>query len=191
MLQATHVVVFDVEAVGLHGVGFAFGACIVDLRACAIVDERCAQTDAHASMGTKQGFAWISTNVLPALRKMPGHKCQTPTDVRALFWDGVWENARVRYGDKVLLAADCAWPVEARFLAACVDDNFSALQSEENPRYWRGPYPLIDIATLLAAVPEKPPERAADELPEHHPLMDARHSARQMLWALERLERSA
>jgi hypothetical protein len=80
-----------------------------------------------------------------------------------------------------MLAADCAWPVEARFLAACVDD-----QPEQ--RAWEGPYPLIDIASVRLAAgldPLATVERLPSEMPAHDPLADARQSARLLIEALK------
>jgi hypothetical protein len=74
----------------------------------------------------------------------------------------------------------CAWPVEARFLAACVDDNPMTHE-------WSGPYPLHDLASVLMAAGRDPlakNERLPGELPEHDPLADARQSARLLLAAL-------
>lgn len=80
-----------------------------------------------------------------------------------------------------LLAADCAWPVEARFLAACVD----ALPDE---RRFAGPYPLMEISTWMMAAgqdPMKTHARLESELPQHNPLADARQSARLLMEAIE------
>ena len=77
--------------------------------------------------------------------------------------------------------ADCAWPVEANFLSACVKLN-------HKEREWQGPYPLHDLASVLLALGADAlavTERLPDELPAHHPLMDARQSARQLVACLK------
>ena len=45
---------------------------------------------------------------------------------------------------EIMMAAECAWPVEASFLLKCVRD-------DQEDRTWKGPYPLHDVATLLLA----------------------------------------
>lgn len=183
--KAKTVIVFDVESVGLHGRGFAFGAVVVDLASRRVVDERRAwcEPSRDPRWGTREGHAWVSEHVLPALRAWgaPWTPRAGLVEVRQAFWDLFSHEYGGAKRESTLLAADCAWPVEARFLAACVDDNMPA-------REWLGPYPLIDISTLLAVAPVDVP-RAADEVPEHDPLRDARHSARQMLAALDVLEK--
>jgi hypothetical protein len=81
-----------------------------------------------------------------------------PYQVREAFWE-TW----LAYKDRVLLAADVPWPVEGRFLNACIDQN-------RRQRTWQGPFPLI--------------ERLEDELPVHNPLADARQSLRILREAL-------
>jgi len=76
--------------------------------------------------------------------------------------------------------ADCSWPVEARFLARCVENDF-------DKREWEGPYPLHEIATVLLLAGKNPSEkfpRQENELPEHNPLNDARQSARLLLQSI-------
>ena len=78
------------------------------------------------------------------------------------------------------LVADCTWPVEARFLVACVMD-------DPEERRWEGPYPLLDVASVRLGAgldPLASGKRLARELPEHHPMGDTRQSARLFLEAL-------
>jgi hypothetical protein len=98
--------------------------------------------------------------------------------VRNGFWR-TWLEWKSR---GAVLVADCAWPVEARFLAACVDDNLDA-------RTWDGPYPLHELASFMVAAGMDPMttyDRLPDE-PQHDPLGDARQSARLLVMALGRL----
>lgn len=101
---------------------------------------------------------------------------ESPQMIRQAFWKHwlQWKAVGAR------LVADCAWPVEARFLAACVDDNLAA-------NGWFGPYPLFDIASISAAHGLDPLEkrpRRYGESPEHNPLCDAKQSARILLTLL-------
>jgi hypothetical protein len=121
--------------------------------------------------GTAEDYAWIQANV-PALR----WNCARPAIVRERFW-----RAWLSWKDHgAMLAADVAWPVEARFLAACVDEDCIM-------RAWEGPYPLIDVASVRFAAGFDPlalDERHENELPQHDPLADARQSARLLVEAL-------
>lgn len=170
------VVVFDVESVGLHGEGFAVGAVVVDTLNGATLDEfyAASETSEPLLMANPETLGWLEANVLPHL--WPTH--EHTREVRDAFWQ-FW---RTWAGRGAKLLADCAWPVEARFLAACVDDDAES-------REWQGPYPLLDLAPILWAQGIDPTgafDRTPSELPQHHPLNDARQSARLLLEALKR-----
>jgi hypothetical protein len=63
----------------------------------------------------------------------------TKQHLRNTFWHE-WR----RWADQgAVLVADCAWPVEANFLSACVKLNHAE-------REWQGPYPLHDLAICAA-----------------------------------------
>jgi hypothetical protein len=70
--------------------------------------------------------------------------------------------------------------VEANFLSACVKLNHAE-------REWQGPYPLHDLASIMLAQGRnlRAVTRWPDEVPAHHPLMDARQSARQLAACLK------
>jgi hypothetical protein len=166
-------VVFDVESVGLHGTGFAVGWVVID-REGRVLDKGLAACLPSDSMGTRQNLHWVRENIphLPVSES-------GPTAVRNAFWQ-VWDVWRER---GAVLVADCPWPVEARFLAACVDDEPAA-------REWRGPYPFIDVASVRLAAGLEPlaqEVRLEEELPVHNPLADAMQSARLFLEALDEL----
>lgn len=160
--------VFDVESVGLHGEGFAVGWCVVDLKGGYHADGWVSCPSAKA-FGTDEDRAWVHANI----EERPDRN--NPYEVRELFWS-VWRDWA---GLDAYLAADVPWPVEARFLAQCVDD------FAHNP--FDGPYPLLDIASIRFARgfdPLATEPREANELPAHNPLNDARQSARLLLAAL-------
>ncbi len=158
---------FDVESVGLHGEGFAVGWVIYSDGA--EVSSGYAACPIDAADGADSDREWVKGNVCPHLA-ISTHR--TPRCVRDAFWA---EWLKVKEGGGILVA-DCAWPVEARFLAACVDDDPEA-------RRWAGPYPLHDVATMRLAAGLDPlattPRLPAEE-PAHHPTADARQSGR--LW---------
>jgi hypothetical protein len=162
--------VFDVESVGLQGLDFAVGFVVVNgygvevqhgLMAC----------ERNETFGTPASLAWCEKNI-PKLEVT--HSC--PKDMREAFW-AQW----ICWKDRgALLVADCAWPVEARFLIQCVDES-------PDEREWSGPYPLIDVGSVLMAHGKDPLQkfpRLDSELPEHNPLADARQSARVLIETL-------
>lgn len=165
--------VFDVESIGLHGDGYAVGWVVVDAndhgRELGRGKLAC---DPEAQRGTTSSHAWVKENI-PSFWPFSdsAHK------IREGFWNA-WMYWKAQ---GAILAADCPWPVEARFLCACVDEQPTA-------REWQGPYPLIDVASVRLAAgldPLASGERLPFELPVHDPEADARQSARLLLEALE------
>lgn len=174
--MAEKFMVFDVESIGLHGEGFAVGYVVIE-RSGKVLEEGLLACRPDAATGSEESRDWVGANI-PALPITN----RGPRGVRAAFWQ-TW--MRWREAGAVLVA-DCAWPVEARFLIACVDD--SAIERE-----WGGPYPLHDLASVLLAHGADPlavTERLPGELPAHNPLNDARQSARQLIAALARSVKS-
>ena len=163
--------VFDVESIGLHGDGFAVAWVVVN-RGGQRLDEGCMACDPAKCDGTDESRLWVAEHV-PTLTVTSPNKLH----LRNSFWHE-WR----RCADQgAVLAADCAWPVEAHVLSACVRLNHSE-------REWQGPYPLHDLASVLLALGADAlavTERLPDELPAHHPLMDARQSARQLVACLK------
>lgn len=155
--------VFDVESIGLHGEGFAVGGGVY-------LENGAAQWEFRFSCplnecaGDEDDLNWVKENC-PLLEVT--HRC--PKTLRNSFW-AEWKRAKA-FG--ATMAADCNWPVESRFLAQCVEDDKS--------RKWEGPYPFIDIGSVLLTKGKDPLgvfSREPSELPKHCPLADARQSAR-------------
>lgn len=161
--------VFDVESVGLHGEAFAVGAQVIELDGF-VHEEYLFACDPAEAAGSDEGRAWVAEHC-PFIPR----NCATPRGVRQQFWRE-WQRWKER---GALLVADCGWPVEARFLIACVDD-------EPDERSWQGPYPFHDLASLMLVAGFNPLatyERRDDEV-EHDPLGDARQSARLLVQVL-------
>jgi hypothetical protein len=171
--------IFDCEAVGLHGETFSCGYVVIDRAGQEVAHGGFACDPAYAD-GTETDRAWVKSQApVPSF----GYNRAAPIYVRYAFW-GVWQEWRKQ---GAVLVADCAWPVETRFLAACVADSHI-------DRQWVAPYPLHEIATarMLAGFdPLATLDRLPNELPQHDPLADARQSARLWLEALQVLEASA
>ena len=167
-------VVFDVESVGLHGDAFAFGLVVIDAADGHEISNGFAWCDPdNVAQGNVDDREWVKNHVPPFdYSKRVG----SARELRDAFWCA-WESLAA---NGAWLAADCPWPVEARFLLACIAD-------EPTARQWKGPYPLIDVASVRLATGLDPlgtDERLPDELPMHDPLADARQSARLLRQAL-------
>jgi hypothetical protein len=180
MAEPQFYMVFDVESVGLHGEGFAVGWVVVDTEggevACGA--HACDPRGRENASGDDEGRAWVLANVPHSVWGLGGRwDAGTAYQAREAFWED-WQAWKAK---GAILAADCPWPVEARFLAACVDDDPEA-------RRWGGPYPFIDVASVRLAAGLDPlgtEERLPSELPIHDPLADARQSARLLIEALK------
>lgn len=170
--------VFDVESVGIQGIGYSVGWVIIDRsgkelpNSCGIV-----RSDYTKLPGTAESHAWLKANTEDPAK----YPCVASTKiVRDQFWKAwmYWKELGAT------LVADCPWPVEARFLLECIAD-----APEE--REWQGPYPLLDVASVRLAAGLDPlgtDDRLVNELPIHDPLADARQSARLFVEALDKIE---
>jgi hypothetical protein len=172
--------VFDVESIGLHGQAFAVAGGIYTrdgntLREFAF---HCFRCRADGELSDRE---WVEKNVTTSDLSA---FVECPRDVRAMFWR-VWMDAKETYPG-ITMAVECGWPVEARFLNACIDD-------DRGERNWSGPYPMHEIASIMLAAGMDPMatyERLPNELPAHEPLADARQSARLLAIALKSLGNS-
>lgn len=177
--------VFDVESIGLHGEGYAVGWVVLD-PAGKEIEARREVCPTVTAVGYESGRTWVAENSHPLAATR-----SRPADIRHEFWQA-WTRWKAK---GAVLVADCGWPVEARFLAACVDDVRPAVRGgrgmAESPRDFAGPYPYHELATLMLVAGmtglTAKRERLPDELPEHDPLADARQSARLLREALGRL----
>ena len=172
-MEAKYFFVFDVESVGLHGDVFSYGYVVVEnAPQMKVVDRGSLSSGRVAAQGTSADHEWVSANVPP---------CRRVTSSATALWDTFWvEWVRWRAQGAVMVA-DCPWPVEARFLQACIDD--------EPTRQAEAPYPLIDVASVMLAAGMDPIasyDRLPSELPKHDPVADATQSARLLLAALNR-----
>lgn len=163
------IMVFDVESVGLHGEGYAVGYVVI-LNG-EEVESGMMAADPQSAYGDDHDRMWIEQNIPPL-------ECNftSPSMVAEKFWQ-IWEKWRTK---GAILAADCAWPVETRFLSDCV-------KVDTNERKFSGPYPLLEISSWMMAAGQDPliqRERLPKELPQHNPLADARQSARLLLNAI-------
>jgi hypothetical protein len=160
-MKMSKLVCFDIESNGLHGLGFAAGAVVLEN------GEATHRFEGRVELSSYD--PWVRENVLPHLQSMTVYP--TVEALREAFWKFYKEH---KEGSLVL--ADVGWPVEANWLSACV---------EQMNDPWGGPYPLHEVATLLLAAGENPDATREDlvsKLPakgaKHHPLWDAEISAK-------------
>lgn len=190
--------VFDVESHGLYGEGFAVGWVVLEGDHGRVLEEAFAVSNPEvATGGDGKDVAWLKDNVYPWMRGMdvqfpetgsiamrdpttgiPVTVCADHGVLREVFWS-VLERWAARDAE---VWADVPVPVEANFLRSCVSVSPSV-------RKWKAPYPLLDVATVTKVASLLRLERLPGELPQHHPLMDARQSGRELLAGLAKLRR--
>ena len=161
--------VFDCESIGIHGEAFAVGWVVIGEAGQQVATAGYA-CHPDLAKGDDEGRAWLAQH-LPSLN----YNCRDPKHVREEFCRA-WQFAR---GKGVLLVADCPWPVEARFLATCVDEGLLGPLE--------GPYPLLDVASVRLAAgldPLTEAPRLLTEVPPHDPRVDAKQSARLLVEAI-------
>lgn len=173
-----HYLVFDVESVGLTGDAYAYGFVLIDKEGKEL-DCGLDSMNPDQAKGTKCDRLWIEDHCPELLHTSPSksylHRAFCSLWLR--YQTGPWADK------KVVLAADCPWPVEAKFLLECFQEAGKSFL----------PYPIIDVGSVLLAAGKDPIgtyPRNELELPEHNPLQDARQSARLLVEALKGPEQS-
>lgn len=179
--------VFDVESIGIHGEAFSVGGGIYCFKDNEIktIDEFIIHCDPENAHGDKSDKEWVMQNC-PNPHNNPHIPdtfihASSPDEVRKQFW-AIYKEYKFIYKD-LTIAAECCWPVESSFLSKCISDDIVE-------RKWQGPYPLIDIASVMFATGMDPMatyERLPNETPAHHPLMDVRQSVRLLKMALDKI----
>lgn len=174
-MKSLKFMVFDVESVGLYGEGFAYGYVIVNDNGVTL-QKRAAMCDPKNAKGTMGDRKWIHENVVPALKskKFEMARHPNPKEVRKDFWE-CWIRAYYKYPG-IMLVADCPYPVEVNFI-------LKGLQEDKSRKEY-APYPFIDVASVLLGqgiAPLAHHGRKIAEKPVHHPLADAKQSARLLI----------
>ena len=156
--------VFDVESAGLTGQGFAFGYVVV-LETGVVIENGCQTAGINSVPCSPEDKLWLESN-LPHEILYPKDEDKASLDHLHKCFLGVLEA-----NQDAEVVVDCGYPVEARFL---LDIGAKV-------------YPLHELATALKMAGKDPTghfPRLENELPAHHPLFDARQSARLWLEAL-------
>lgn len=178
IMQITPYFVFDVESIGLHGEPFAVGWTVTDGT---LTDDHPTELDygliaiePSLAAGTGDDRQWCVENIPP----MP----VTHLSMKAMLVD-FWSRWMHWKAKGAVMWSECGWPVEAKFLAMCVHVDYPKSK-------WDGPYPLHDVVTAMLCAGMDPMasyDRTVFEQPKHHPLSDARQSARLLMEAWARL----
>jgi len=163
--MAEHLISIDAECNGLAGRAFAVAMTLSD---------GAAELETVVYRCPIEGVTddWVAANVLPHIGDV---------EVNCADYAGLLYNLCDAYGrwaeEGARLIAHVAWPVEARLLL----DMFPAAD------IWSGPFPLIDVASVLLAKGHDPLtvdgylDKHDLERPDgspHHPLYDARAAER-------------
>lgn len=162
--------IIDVESVGLYGEGFAVaGAVWHDGRVVDIFQRAC---PVEAAEGSDEDRQWVLGNV--PLNNLT-YTNKNPREVRQAFMEK-WRGLRQEYPG-IWMAGDCIFPVETRFVEQTTREHTPPGSFPSD-----SPYPLIDIASILAAAGMDPTEsysRGADQ-ELHHPMGDVLHSVHRL-----------
>lgn len=161
------ILMVDVESIGLHGEPFAIA--FVATQNGSTLQEGCFSCPLESAHGDEAGRRWVKENCPPLIitHDNPEHMLNS-------FWE-VFSNYK-KHGFNVY--ADCGFPVET---------NMFAMMTRLHPsRYFEGPYPLHEVATVLSLAglnTDDYPRQEGEEC--HHPLGDARYSTRMLITALD------
>ena len=136
---------FDIESNGLHGEAFSVGAVLLDSDNHEVIDEYIGRCPIEGEVDE-----WVQAKVLPSLKGVK-EDCKDSRELRDNFWK--WYKRAKTRADIVL--TNNPYPVEARFLIACQDDDLPA-------RYWDHPFPLLDLGTMLFTIGAKTPEERGE-----------------------------
>jgi len=159
---------FDVESNGLHGAAFAVAGVLVDAR------RHISSQFVGRCPITGPIDPWVSENVLGPMTGI-SESYGTPQALRDAFWSWYVE-AKASAG--IIVAAN-PYPVEARFLIACQEDDMAS-------RGFEHPFPYYDLSSMLYTLGIVTPAERRDfvsaaigeETGEaHNPLWDAKATA--------------
>jgi hypothetical protein len=178
-MTTEYVAVLDVESMGLYGRAFSYGIVVGDIKG-NILKETYKYSENDYELAFEEAnelkrhndIDWIETNVKPYVHKYIEYTSNQLT--KDFHEDWIWLKQK---HPGILLFADAPVPVESNFLKEVVECHVPATKVFDF-----SPYPFLDVASFRRA--HKLPDyfdRLSNELPVHHPLMDARQSYRGLI----------
>jgi hypothetical protein len=162
------VLCFDVESNGLHGEAFAVAGVLLDSQT-----HISSQFVARCPI-TGPVDAWVQENVLAPMESI----AVTATDAKTMrtdFWNWYLE---VKDQADIIVAAN-PYPVEARFLIACQEDDLLNREFDH-------PFPYLDLSSMLYSLGYTTPAKRHEFVQSavgtaagdpHNPLWDATATA--------------
>jgi hypothetical protein len=171
-------VIFSVDAEsGLYGDAFAVGYTVTDFNGKELESGYFACPFEKAKM-THENREWILVNVIPVLPKET--VCANTKELYAKVY-ALWMRIKSSY-ETVIAIGDYHYPVETNLFANAI--------RPVDERQFSGPFPFheVDTALFVAGIDREDYPRIASELPEHHPVNDARYATRLFLLAMEKTE---
>ncbi len=181
-MKVENIIVFDCETNSLLGAAFAVGAITMDSEG-NVLSEFVGRCPIEGPVDP-----WVAQNVLPGMQITENFG--NGRELRDTFW--AWlQTQRDKAAEKegrLIVIADNGYPVEAGFLLACQRDDFKE-------REFKGPFPLIDCASLQLACGLVPHQIhgedwvniPADQRRKHDPRYDAWVSGLCAIKALKQL----
>lgn len=169
----------DAETIGLYGEPFAVGFTVTDFQGTEIDHGyfACPYTSAKGEECNKE---WVKLNVIPTLPETVTH--DNPKALCEAVY-ALWMRVKADYNE-VHAIADFGYPVETALFARMIT-------VDEKDREYEGPYPLHELATalLVAGINRQDHPPFENEKLEHHPLHEARYSARLFCLAMNALKK--
>jgi hypothetical protein len=169
---------FDVESNGLHGEAFAVAGLVMDDTR-QVLSQFLARCPIPAPVDP-----WVEANVLGPMQALK----ETHGDGRAMR-DAFWQwFSEAKEGCDLVVAAN-PYPVEARFLIACQNDDLEARQFDH-------PFPYFDLPSMLYTLGCKTKAQRHEFLAKavqgatgepHNPVWDAQATAMGALAAAEQI----
>lgn len=159
---------FDVESNGLHGNAFAVAGVLIDSQF-RITSQFVARCPIVGPVDP-----WVAENVLGPMASISETQADAP-HMREAFWE--WFLGAKAEAD-IIVAAN-PYPVEARFLIACQEDDMTG-------RSFDHPFPYYDLSSMLYALKITTPAArrefvaaavGEDSGEAHNPLWDAKATA--------------
>lgn len=127
-----HVLSVDAEVDGFWGDQFAIAAVVLDYDG-----QKVAEFEGRVTDMSVVRDQWVQEHIVPLCEELTPRG--SARELRQDFWE-FW----LAWRDKALPMADCGAVVEGGLFRSCVEDDLE-------PRFWQGPFPLLDLGTLLLA----------------------------------------